>query len=406
MEQLPPRVLIVEDQEMNRRVLQENVALSGCVPVLAADGIEALDEIHASAPDAVILDLKLPRLDGVTVIRRIRENPEFGRMPIMVISAVAEMNKVRQCIDLGASDFLPKPFPPHALRSRLQYCLSNSQREMRDSQPFRAREFAREIVSSLDALGMATRKEAHDSSDTLLALLERMAPETRTHLGRTSACIRVMSRQLATDRRFGCVMDEQFIEDFARTASLHDIGKLAVPASILEKPGALNVEEHRIMRRHVTVGAEILRELYRRFPQERCLELAIELTLYHHERWDGMGYPFGLSGHSIPLAGRVMAIADVYDALRSERSYKSAYSHEKSRDIILAGSGKQFDPAIVAGFLACEAELELLYAEAEHELTPQALEPAKPEAPAPMDNLRVMPRSERASLNSLTAYAT
>jgi putative two-component system response regulator len=215
-----------------------------------------------------------------------------------------------------------------------------------------------------------------------------------------------MSRQLATDRRFGCVMDEQFIEDFARTASLHDIGKLAVPASILEKPGALNVEEHRIMRRHVTVGAEILRELYRRFPQEHCLELAIELTLYHHERWDGMGYPFGLSGHSIPLAGRVMAIADVYDALRSERSYKSAYSHEKSRDIILAGSGKQFDPSIVAGVLACEAELEELYAEAEHELAPQGLEPAKPEAPAPMDNLRVMPRSERASLNSWSAYAT
>lgn len=403
---MTPRVLLVEDQEINRRVLQENVALSGCVPVLASDGIEALDEIHASAPDAVILDLKLPRLDGVTVLRRIRENPEFGRMPIMVISGLAEIHRVRQCIDLGASDFLPKPFLPQALRSRLQYCLSASQRQMRDAEPFRAREFAREIVSSLDALGIATRHQADDSSGTLLALLERMAPETRTHLGRTAACIRVMSRQLAKDRRFGGVMDERFIEDFARTASLHDIGKLAVPSSILEKPGALNVEEHRIMRRHVTVGAEILRELYRRFPQEHCLELAIELTLYHHERWDGMGYPFGLSGHSIPLAGRVMAVADVYDALRSERSYKSAYSHEKSRDIILAGSGKQFDPSVVAGFVACDAELEQLYSRPEHELAPQGHATANGETLASMDKVRMMPHRDRIAQDAMSAYAT
>lgn len=401
MDSIQPRVLIVEDQELNRRVLQENVAMTGCLPVLASDGVEALDEIHASAPDAVILDLKLPRLDGVSVLKRIRENPELSRMPIMVISAAAEMQKVRQCIDLGASDFLPKPFPPQTLRTRLQYCLDHRSRGCSGEEPFRAREFAREVMSSLDALGMATRNHAEDSTDALFALLERMAPETRTHLGRTSECVRVLSRQLAKDRRFRGVMDEQFIEDFARTASLHDIGKIAVPTAILEKPGALDVEEHRIMRRHVTVGAEILRELYRRFPQEHRLEIAIELTLYHHERWDGMGYPFGLSGHVIPLAGRVMAIADVYDALRSERSYKSAYSHEKSRDIILAGSGRQFDPLIVAGFLACEQELERLYLDAE-----QIAESPAEAHPQPMATVRRMPHGECLAPRAWAAYAT
>lgn len=355
------RVLIVDDHDTNRLLLQEHVAMNGCTPVLASDGLEALQEIHASAPDMVILDLVLPRLDGETVLRKIRANPEFNRMPIVVISALAEHSRVQRCMDLGASDFIPKPFPSHALSSRLNHCLTSHMPESDGTDPFRAREFACEMVSSLGLLGLATKGSPGGSSGAVLELLERFAPETRHHLERTSAFCRVLTTQLAGGRGFAGLINDAFIDGFSRTARLHDIGKLAVPDSILAKPGTLDAEEHRIMRRHVTVGAEILREIYRRFPSEQLFEMAIDLTLYHHERWDGMGYPFGLSGHAIPLVGRVMAIADVYDALRSERSYKAAFSHEKSREIILASAGKQFDPDVVAGFLACERELESLF---------------------------------------------
>lgn len=355
------RVLIVDDHDTNRLLLREQVTMSGCTPVLASDGLEALHEIHASAPDMVILDLMLPRLDGESVLRKVRANPDFNRMPIVVISALAERARVKRCIDLGAADFIPKPFPPNAIKGRLQHCLSNHSPDGWGPDLFRAREFACEMVSSLGLLCLATKGAPCGSSSAVLELLARFNPETRCHLERTSGFCRVLTAQLARSGSFASVIDDTFIEDFSRTASLHDIGKLAVPDSILSKPGALDAEEHRIMRRHVTVGAEILREIYRRFPNETLFEMAIDLTLYHHERWDGLGYPFGLSGQAIPLVGRVMAIADVYDALRSERSYKAAFSHEKSRDIILEGSGKQFDPAVVAGFLACEREFESLF---------------------------------------------
>lgn len=335
--------------------------MNGYTPVLASDGLEALHEIHASTPDMVILDLVLPRLDGETVLRKVRENPEFNRMPIVVISAAAEHARVQRCIDLGASDFIPKPFPPNVLGSRLRQHLTSQMSQGDGADPFRAREFACEMVSSLGLLGIATKGPSGGSAGAVLELLERFAPETRCHLERTSAFCRVLTAQLAHDRRFANVIDSTFIDDFSRTARVHDIGKLAVPDSILAKPGALDADEHRIMRRHVTVGAEILREIYRRFPNEHRFEMAIDLTLYHHERWDGTGYPFGLSGNAIPLVGRVMAVADVYDALRSLRSYKPAFSHKKSREIIMASSGRQFDPAVVSGFLACERELESLF---------------------------------------------
>jgi putative two-component system response regulator len=342
-------------------LLKEHVAMNGYTPVLASDGLEALHEIHASTPDMVILDLALPRLDGETVLRKVRENPEFNRMPIVVISAASEHTRVQRCIDLGASDFIPKPFPPNVLGSRLRHYLSRQVSQGDGVDPFRAREFACEMVSSLGLLGLATKGSSGGSSGAVLELLERFAPETRCHLERTSAFCRVLTTQLAHDRIFANIIDATFIDAFSRAARLHDIGKLAVPDSILSKPGALDADEHCIMRRHVTVGAEILREIYRRFPNEHRFEMAIDLTLYHHERWDGTGYPFGLSGNSIPLVGRVMAVADVYDALRSVRSYKTAFSHEKSREIIVASSGRQFDPTVVSGFLACERELESVF---------------------------------------------
>ncbi len=355
------RVLIVEDHDANRLLLREHVVMSGCTPVMASDGVEALREINASAPDMVILDLGLPRLDGESVLRKVRENPDLNALPVVVISGLSERSRVKRCIELGVLDFIPKPFPRGALAGRLRHCLTRYLPRYDGSGLFRARDYAREMVSSLDLLGLATNGRDAGLFGAVLELLERFNPETRGHLERTSAYCRVLTSRLARTGSLSAVIDDTFIEDFSRTARLHDIGKLAIPESILEKPGVLDAEEHRIMRRHVAVGGEILREISSRFPSEPLFEVAADVALYHHERWDGTGYPFGLSGSAIPLVARVMAVADVYDALRSPRSYKPDFTHERSRSIILEGSGKQFDPAVVAGFLECEREFENLF---------------------------------------------
>ncbi len=349
------RVLIVEDQEANRALLREYVTETGATPVDVADGVAALNEIHAQPPDLVILDLRLPRMDGLTVLQRIRENPEFRRLPIVIISAISELEQVSKCIELGAIDFLPKPFKPSVIRARLQSYLNRRKYIPADTSPdLFPRQFARQVVASLELLKASPAGQDVNWSDALFQVLAHYNPETRGHLERMSGYCDLLLQELRAHSRYARLIDERFIRQFLQSASLHDIGKLAVPDWILSKPGPLNAEEHRVMRRHVTVGAEILRELQVLFPQDDRLSLAIDVALYHHERWDGAGYPFGLSGESIPLPGRIMALADVYDALTSERCYKAAFSHEASRDIILGAAGKQFDAAVVAAFLACE----------------------------------------------------
>ncbi|MCW5966691.1 MAG: response regulator [Bryobacterales bacterium] len=369
------RVLIVEDQDANRALLREYVTETGAFPVDVADGVAALDEIHAQPPDLVILDLRLPRMDGLTVLRRLRENPEYRRLPIVVVSAMSELDKVSQCIELGAIDFLPKPFKPAVIRARLQSYLNRRRYYPADQNPdLFPRQFARQVVASLELLKASPAAQLVNWSDALFQVLAQYNPETRIHLERMSGYCEVLLQELRQHSRYASLISDEFIQQFLQSASLHDIGKLSVPDWILSKPGPLDANEHRVMRRHVTVGAEILRELQVLFPEDDRLSLAIDLALYHHERWDGAGYPFGLSGESIPLPGRIIALADVYDALTSERCYKSAFSHEASRSIILGAGGKQFDPAVVAAFLACEDSFRAISgAENLHRPQPQQL---------------------------------
>lgn len=349
------RVLIAEDQEANRALLREYVHETGATAVDVGDGVAALNEIHAQPPDLVILDLLLPRMDGIAVLRRIRDNPELKRLPIVVVSAISELDKVSQCIELGAIDFLPKPFKPAVIRARLQSYLNRRRYTPAIENPdLFPRQFARQVVASLELWKSSPARQHVNWSDALFHVLEHFNPETRGHLDRMAGYCDLLLRELRLQPSYADAIDEPFIQQFLQSASLHDIGKLSVPDWILSKPGTLTPAEHRVMRRHVTVGAEILRELQVLFPNDARLGLAIDLALYHHERWDGAGYPFGLSGESIPLPGRIMALADVYDALTSERCYKAAFSHADSRDIILGSAGKQFDPTVVAAFLACE----------------------------------------------------
>lgn len=204
--------------------------------------------------------------------------------------------------------------------------------------------------------------EAHYSMIySLVKLAESRDDNTGEHIERVALFSKLLAEKLRDNPKYKGYISDDYIENIYRASPLHDIGKVGIPDSILLKPGKLNEHEYEIMKEHTTIGAKTLLEVKKRFPENRLLELGISITNYHHEKWDGSGYPEGLKGADIPLAARIMAVADVYDALRSKRIYKEAYEHEKAVEIIKKGRGSHFDPEIVDVFLENQAEFDYLY---------------------------------------------
>lgn len=196
---------------------------------------------------------------------------------------------------------------------------------------------------------------------SLVKLAEMRDDDTGAHIVRVSKFCRLIAVKLRSNAKYSELMTELYIDDLAKAAPLHDIGKVGIPDSILIKPGKLTDEEFEIMKKHTTIGAKTLNEVLKRFPNNNFIILGSRIALYHHEKWDGSGYPKGLVEEEIPVSARIMAVADVYDALRSKRPYKSPYSHIETVEIIRQNSGKHFDPEIVDAFLENESEFEFIY---------------------------------------------
>lgn len=196
---------------------------------------------------------------------------------------------------------------------------------------------------------------------SLVKLAEMRDDDTGAHIVRVSKFCKLIAEKLRSSSKYRQLLTDTYIEDLAKAAPLHDIGKVGIPDSILTKPGKLSDDEYEIMKRHTTIGSNTLSEVRKRFPDNNFIIFGSKIALYHHEKWDGTGYPHGLVEEEIPLSARIMAVADVYDALRSKRAYKEPFSHMKSIAIIAESSGKHFDPEIVDVFLACESEIEFIY---------------------------------------------
>lgn len=213
------------------------------------------------------------------------------------------------------------------------------------------------------SLNQAVRKVEQTQQVTIMALAyqaELRDADTGRHIERTSHYVRILTEEIRRSRRYPGYMGGTYVDDIVRSAPLHDIGKVAIPDAILRKPGRLDPDEQAEIRKHCTYGVSVLDEAHAQLPFQTFLELARQLILHHHERWDGNGYPIGLKGENIPLSGRIMAVADVYDALRCKRPYKEPFPHERCVEIIAEESGKQFDPAIVKVFLAVEQEFRAI----------------------------------------------
>ena len=340
-------ILTVDDSPENLSVLSE--LLRPQYRVLAATSGEDCLRVANSQPkpDLILLDVMMPVQDGYAVLERLREDYYTRDIPVIFLSAMAEERDEALGLHLGAADYITKPIKPIVVQARVRLQLEAKQ--------------AREGMKNQNALLEAevTRRMAENdltqqvSIRALAHLAETRDPETGNHIRRTQGYVRQLATTLRQHPGFADSLSENGIDLLVRSAPLHDIGKVGIPDYILLKPGRLTADEMAIMQTHAKLGSDAIEQAEQdiEMPLE-FLTLAKEIAHWHHEKWDGSGYPDGLIGNAIPVSARLMAVADVFDALISPRVYKKAMPYHKARDIIIAGRGKHFDPDVVNAFVA------------------------------------------------------
>lgn len=356
------RIYIVDDTTHARETLAALLSLDDHEFSFASNGPEALEGLEAADPDVVLLDVMMPGMDGFEVTRRIRAEPKWRRLPIILVTALDQKEDLVRGLDAGADEFLSKPVNGFELRARVRTML-------------RLKRQYDEIAAYSTGLEQQVEAQVKEISDAQLAMIfalsklaESRDPETGEHLERMREYCRAITLHLRTLTKYSDVVTEAYAQNLYAASALHDIGKVGVPDHILLKPGQLTPEEFDEMKRHTLLGESTLRAVDAMYPGNGLVRMGIEIAATHHEKWDGSGYPHGLRGEEIPLCGRILALGDVYDALTSKRCYKPAFPHEKARAIILEGRGSHFDPEIVDAFEAIEdrfVEIRLRFQDAE-----------------------------------------
>ena len=309
-------ILIIDDADFDRQLLAKKVSAWNYRVHSADNGMAGLKILESHSPDLVITDLQMPIMDGLEFIKAARRL-DFRYTYIIVLSSSNDKKSIVQALAAGADDYLTKPFHPEELKTRIQA----AQRILR--------------LQSQDLLILSMAK-----------LADFRSKETGFHLERVQYFTKILAVEYMEHHG---EINPQYISLLQTLSSLHDIGKVAIPDAVLNKPGQLTNEEFSIMKNHTRIGGQLLDDIYQNTGAEQ-LRVARDIVLYHHERYDGAGYPQGLSGENIPLSARIVGLADVYDALTSQRCYKAALSHEKACDIILSEKGKHFDPLLVDCF--------------------------------------------------------
>jgi putative two-component system response regulator len=321
------RVLVADDDEISRDLIEHSLRKAGYEVETADDGLQALEAIRSGRCRLVISDWSMPHMNGIELCRTVRADSLEGYVYLILLTSHNRPEEIVAGMSAGADDFIGKPFNPAELIVRVR---------------------AGERILALETREMAIF--------ALAKLSESRDPETGHHLERVQCYSRVLALELAKSPKFADQIDPEYVRLIYQTSPLHDIGKVAIPDAVLRKPGRLNDAEYTIMKQHARAGADTLDAALERFPGARFLTVARDIAATHHERWDGTGYPAGLKGEEIPLAGRIVAVADVYDALTSRRCYKEPYAHTIARSIIVGDAGTHFDPDCVEAFIQVENE--------------------------------------------------
>jgi putative two-component system response regulator len=346
-----PTVLIVDDTPENLTVM--NGLLREHYRTKIANNGERALQIAADNPhpDLILLDIMMPGMDGYEVCRCLKRDPRLAAVPVIFLTAKAEIKDEQAGFDVGGVDYITKPISPSIVLARVSTHLKLKAASdfLKDKNAFLETEVQRrtrevQLIQDVTIMAMASLAETRDN-------------ETGNHIRRTQNYVLALAKELKSHRRFSAALDDQTIEMLYKSAPLHDIGKVGIPDAILLKPGKLTAEEFEIIKTHTTIGRDTIAAAEKLIDgPSTFLRLAREIAHYHQEKWDGSGYPEGLRGDAIPVSARLMALADVYDALISKRVYKPPFPHEKAVAIITEGSGRHFDPDVVEAFLMIEGQ--------------------------------------------------
>ncbi|MBW1945428.1 MAG: response regulator [Deltaproteobacteria bacterium] len=318
------KILIVDDELVSRKKMDLLVRSLGYETLVASDGVEGWEAWKNERTRMVITDWMMPRMDGLELCRKIREAEGSQYIYIIMVTSKEDINDLVRGMDAGADDFITKPFVKDEVAVRIRAGERISGFESRDIVIF---SLARLVESRDSETGNHLERIRHYSKELTTAMLKLDNPPKE--------------------------IDGLFLDNIFLTSPLHDIGKIGIPDYILLKPGELDDQEFQIMKRHSVIGFETLNEALEKYPKADYLRMSAEIALSHHERFDGTGYPNGLKGAEIPLSARIVALADVYDALVSKRIYKEAYQHDVAKSIIEKERGKDFDPIVVDAFVSC-----------------------------------------------------
>lgn len=321
------RILIVEDDDVAAELIANALVQAGYDVTTANNGCKALELIRSGLYRLVVSDWEMPEMTGVELCREVRLRHSSAYIYFILLTSRSGPQNVIEGLNAGADDFVTKPFHPQELFVRVR---------------------VGERILSLEGRDLTIF--------SLAKLAESRDPETGAHLERMREYCRVLAEHLSQQERFCDTVDGEFVQLLYLTSPLHDIGKVGIPDRILLKPDHLTADEFEIMKQHSVIGFETLDAASRAFPEAEYLQMARDIALSHHEKFNGSGYPYGLVEKEIPLCARIVAVADVYDAITTKRVYKEAYSHEAARSIILEGKGEHFDPDIVDAFVETEEQ--------------------------------------------------
>ena len=351
MENIRHKIILVDDNMTNLDLGRS--MLRTFYEVYPAPSAAKLFEILENViPNLILLDIEMPEMNGFQAIKKLKADERFKDIPVIFLTAKGDENSELEGLDLGAVDYVSKPFSVPLLLKRISNHIliiqqRNSLRDYADNLEEKVREKTKEVLNLQNAV-----------LNTVADLVEFRDELTGGHVTRTQLYLKALVEEILQEGTYAEEIKEWDLDFFLSSAQLHDVGKIAISDLILNKPGKLDLDEFEVMKSHVTVGVYAIERIMKLTHEHAFLNHALLIAGTHHEKWDGSGYPVGLKGKNIPLEGRLMAIADVYDALITVRPYKKAFSHEEVCKIIEGGSGTHFDPVLVEAFRKVESVFE------------------------------------------------
>lgn len=342
------KVLIVDDNLGNLRILEKILAAEGLDPYPVSSGPLALTSALMKPPNLVLLDMNMPEMSGLEVCHWFKQDKNLQHVPILFLSGDQETEVKVEAFRAGGQDYISKPFHKEEVMARVITHLR--MRRLQAEMELHTMDLERRVAEQVELL-MASNLA---TIFAIAKLAEVRDDDTGKHIERVQTFARMLAEQLRANGFHTDELTDLYIDTLYQTASLHDIGKVGIADAILLKPGKLTSEEFTVMKTHSVIGADTLSVVLKQHPHNRFLRMGVDVARAHHEKWDGSGYPDNLRGEAIPLAGRIVAVADFYDALRSTRCYHLPLNHEDTHRMIREGRGAHFDPNVADAFVALE----------------------------------------------------